>query len=278
MSFNITINNINFKCFKSLTENFTINKKYCIAILTRGYSDISKYQELIKRNKHISNNLKNKSIDNLIFHENNITPEQQTYIKNQTPELNIIFINILNHAFKKNKENIVFEYAHDFGIGYRHMCSFWFIDFFHFVKDYSFLLRIDEDCFINFSIDDILLKLDNYTFITGIEDIDMEFVTYGLNNFSINFMKKYYNMEVAPKNPGGPYTNVIGFSLNKIRENKMFQKYMNEINFSEMIYKRRWGDLPLWGEVIHYIFSRNSLKIDKDIKYLHGSHNKEVNI
>jgi len=40
----------------------------------------------------------------LFFHENNIIEEQQLYIKNQTPELNIIFINILNNSFKKEKE------------------------------------------------------------------------------------------------------------------------------------------------------------------------------
>jgi hypothetical protein len=39
-----------------------------------------------------------------------------------------------------------------------------------------------------------------------------------------------------------------------------------------MIYRRRWGDLPLWGEVIYYIFGSELLKIDKDIKYFHGSH------
>jgi len=78
--------------------------KCCIAVLTRGYSDINKYSMLISRNKHILQNLNNKSINMLFFHENNIIEEQQLYIKNQTPELNIIFINILNNSFKKEKE------------------------------------------------------------------------------------------------------------------------------------------------------------------------------
>lgn len=37
--------------------------KKCIAVLTRGYDNIVKYDKLIKRNKYIDNNLINKDID-----------------------------------------------------------------------------------------------------------------------------------------------------------------------------------------------------------------------
>ena len=55
----------------------------CIAVLTRGYPTISEYDQLIKRNIHISKNLNDKSLDILIFHEGNITEEHQIYIKNK---------------------------------------------------------------------------------------------------------------------------------------------------------------------------------------------------
>ena len=38
-------------------------EKYCIAVLTRGYDDISGYNDLIKRNVAIYENLKNYDID-----------------------------------------------------------------------------------------------------------------------------------------------------------------------------------------------------------------------
>ena len=44
-----------------------------------------------------------------------------------------------------------------------------------------------------------------------------------------------------------------------------------------MIYKRRWGDLPLWGEVIFYIFGNESLYINSKLKYYHESHKLNVN-
>ena len=253
--------------------------KSCIAVLNRGYNDIKKYSDLIKRNKCIAKNLNDKQIDILIFHEGNINKQHQIYIQNETLELELKFINVLDIAFNKEKEEIIIEEAHNFGIGYRHMCSFWFVNFYHIVKEYDKMLRIDEDCFIDFNIDNILLDLDTYIFTTGMLQYDAKFVTIGINDFSIEFMKnhEYEFKRNDKKNPNGPYTNIIGISLEKIRKNDTFIKYVEEIDKSNMIYKRRWGDLPLWGEVIYYIFGLDTLKINKDIKYFHGSHNLKVN-
>jgi len=253
----------------------------CVAVLTRGYDKIKHYENLIKRNLHISNNLDDKSLDILIFHEGNISEEHQIFIQNETPELKIQFKNILNIAFQSDKNNIEMEEAKEYGLGYRHMCSFWFVNFFNAVKDYDKLLRIDEDCFIESNIDKIFLQLDEYTFVCGQVVQDENFVTKGLNEFSLDFLKQHKNEFVFKKNdtkhPDGPYTNIIGFSLNSIRNNFAFQKYINDIDKSDMIYKRRWGDLPLWGEAIYYFFEEHSLKIDNNIKYFHGSHNYHVN-
>ena len=256
--------------------------KSCIAVLTRGYLNLTEYDKLIKRNRHIVANLNNKSVDILIFHEGNITEEQQLYIQNQTPEINLTFTSILNNAFKKEKESIQPETP--FGnwyMGYKHMCSFWFVDFLNYVQEYDMLLRIDEDCYINCNIDNILLKLYTCNFICGAVTSDIAEAVIGLNNFTIDFINKNNcNFEFKNFNnrlTTGPYTNLIGISLNKVRENELFIKYMTEIDASGMIYKRRWGDLPLWGEAIYYIFGDDTLIIDTDIKYFHESHHANVN-
>jgi hypothetical protein len=254
----------------------------CIAVLNRGYTDEKDYYNLIKRNIHISNNLKDKSIDILIFHEGNILENHQIFISNKTPELKIKFIDISNIAFQDNKKNIEFDKeTNAFNLGYRHMCSFWFINFFDAVKNYDKLLRIDEDCYIDSNIDEIFLKLDKHLFICGSYSRDCNFVTKGLNQHSLEFLnenkEKYTFKNTSPKNPDGPYTNLIGFSLDKINNNDMFHKYKIKTDNSDMIYKQRWGDLPLWGEVIYYIFGIDTIKIDKTIKYFHESHNTYVN-
>ena len=238
---------------------------YCIAVLTRGYEYLSKYSLLIKRNISIQEKLNNKTIDILIFHEGNIDNTQQTYIKEQTPLLKIIFINILSHAFKDEKKQIQFSSeTKDFNLGYRHMCDFWFVSFWHFVKNYDYLLRIDEDCAMITNIDFIFYKLHQCTFITGKYEQDELFVTQGLNNFTLNFIKKHPNYAFKNKTTkisSGPYTNLFGISLNKLRNNEILQKYIQEIDNSNMIYERRWGDLPLWGEAIHYILGNKTLII-----------------
>jgi hypothetical protein len=156
-----------------------------------------------------------------------------------------------------------------------------FVNFFDIVKDYNKLLRIDEDCFIESNIDNIFSELDKNIFICGMLDMDQDFVTKGLNEFSQYFLNKNRNnfnfKKEGKKSPDGPYTNLIGFSLDKIRETEIFEKYRYAIEKSDMIYKRRWGDLPLWGEVIYYIFGEETMKVDKTIKYFHGSHNMNVN-
>jgi hypothetical protein len=297
--------------------------KSCIATLTRGYTNIDDYSNLIKRNKHIEIHLTDKTIDILIFHEGNITDIHQKYILNATPNLNIKFINISGKAFKNEKATIQFDKdTINFGLGYRHMCSFWFIDFWHFITDYDYLVRIDEDCFINSSIDNIFKQLNDHIFVAGMYRIDKPFVTKGLNNFTLSFIKsvqhklptenkceraeciftKHTNIKnnngthccyacktanthgpvcsntiYYSKLSGGPYTNCIGINLNKVKENTLFQKYKASIESSNKIYEMRWGDLPIWGEAIYYIFGESTLFIDKTIQYFHESHNKQVN-
>jgi hypothetical protein len=252
----------------------------CIAVLTRGYNDISGYYDLIKRNIYINDNLIDKSIDILFFHEGNIREDQQILIKNETPELNMKFINILHIAFNPDKKNILMDTG-DFNLNYRHMCSFWFINFFNITKNYDKLLRIDEDCLIETNIDNIFSQLDDSIFICGLVENDEDHVTIGLNKFSLDFIKKYKNeysfKKFNCKKSYGPYTNLFAISLDKVRNHNMFIKYRNEVEKSEMIYKRRWGDLPLWGEVIYYIFGEDTLIVDETIKYYHKSHDKSVN-
>jgi hypothetical protein len=252
----------------------------CIAVLTRGYSDVQKYDDLIKRNNHISQNLRDKSIKNLIFHEGNITLEHQTYIKDQTIELDTEFIDVSDVCFKPEKKEIRFEAAEGFELGYRHMCSFWFVNFFKLVEKYDQLLRIDEDCFVMTNLDGIFADLERYTFITAICADDDDYVTKGLNDFSLEFILLHLHSpfkQYGAKKPRGPYTNLIAFSLETIRSNVLFQEYRDRVDAADFIYKFRWGDLPLWGEVIHYIFGNETMKVDTDIRYFHSSHKCDVN-
>lgn len=257
-----------------------------VVVLTRGYNNIQKYNTLIRRNISIAKNLAplNK-VDILIFHEGNILPLHQLYIKKFTPTLNLKFICIKEHAFKEEKKEIsVFEPTRPFGLNYRHMCSFWFVDFWKFLEEYDMILRIDEDCVIDFNIPELFYLLYNKTAVYGMWTKDQDFVTHGLNKFTHSFLKENIpnipnlnpNNKIIPHNPSGPYTNVIGLNLRILRENILLQNYIKKVDNMNYIYIFRWGDLPLWGEALFYFCNPNSyIKSDK-IKYFHGSHNAYV--
>jgi len=252
-----------------------------IAVLTRGYANIAQYNTLIRRNMSIVKNLGPlKDTDILIFHEGNILPQHQEYIAKFTPSLNLIFTCIKEHAFKEEKKTVhVFEPTRAFGLNYRHMCSFWFVDFWNYVTEYDMILRIDEDCTIDFSIPELFYTLQNKSAVYGMWQKDQDFVTVGMNQFTHLFLKENIpelNKPAMRRSPSGPYTNVIGLNLKELRENVLVQKYIKKVELLDCIYTFRWGDLPLWGEALCYLCNPNSyIKSDK-IKYFHGSHNTYV--
>jgi hypothetical protein len=251
--------------------------KKAVVILTRGYNDINKYTNLIDRNISIENNLNDKiNTPIIIFHEGNINSNHQDFISKKTPLLNILFVDvkIQNKAFKNEKSKLIFyPPTNGFKLGYRHMCSFWFVNFFDYVNDYDYILRIDEDCIINFNIDNIFLKLTQKTIVCGKWTGDSPDVTKGLNLFTLQFINNNkYNFKKHPREPSGPYTNVIGFNMIKLRQNQIVQQYIQQVKFSNCIYIYRWGDLPLWGEVIHYFLDKDEYSETNEIKYYHGSH------
>jgi len=248
--------------------------------LTRGYNDYRLYHKLILRNKQIQQHLQDKEIDIVIFHEGNIHHQEE--IQKETPSLHLKFIDVKKDgfAFKKEYETVTMDpntITIEHGWGYRHMCSFWFVDFWTFVEEYDYILRIDEDCYIQFIPDHVFNKLETHPIICAKCDIDLFHVTKGMNDHSRRFMLKNGHTKIECKAPGGPYTNVVGFCLSYLRNQPILHKYIESIKETKCIYTKRWGDLPLWGEAIHYILGYSALFIDTNLRYFHESHYCFVN-
>ena len=244
-----------------------------VIVLTRGYNNIKKYDNLLLRNKCLEK-FYNKTIDYIIFHEGNISLYHQYYINSKT-KIPFIFINVAD-SFKKTF-NIFYPGTEKFDLGYRNMCNFWFCDFWKYVTKYNKILRIDEDCYYKDS--DYTLQFDilnNKVASFGKWVYDKSHVTINLNNFTYNFFRNY-NIKINLKQPSGPYTNVIGLNLELLRKNKLLYDYINSVKLSKGIYYYRWGDLPLWGEILYYFYSDNKYTIDKTIQYHHGSHKTNIN-
>jgi len=259
-----------------------------IVVLARGYNDIKKYHKIILRNIYIAKKLTDLNIPVIIFHEGNIIEYHQNYIKNATPKLNIKFIDVKekNLAFKDKSYVKRSKECSKHNIGYCHMCSFWFVNFWEFVKEYDYILRIDDDCLINFDIVNVFNILESKVACYGTWVRDDEIYLKYMHNFNMDFLK-HHNIPINKliddsyvdsycdawrSSITGPYTNIIGLNLSKLRENNNLMKYIETVKYSDFIYMYRWGDLPLWGSALTYFFKKEEHIKLKEIKYIHENY------
>ena len=269
-------------------------KSIAIAALTRGYEDKEKYQDLIARNQAINKHC-SRQFENILFHEGNISVAHQRYIQSFTPEMKINFIDVKTEypgtAFNDCKNKINNDLcppnsrSSKFRIGYKHMCHFWFIDFLDYIKDYKYLIRIDEDCFINKFDNDILKWMEekNQVFISPyFREFDVEEVSVGMTELLKEFVKENNiqlknQLEDSQENVKCPYTNFFIIDCEYFRKNDTFRKFQSKVDESSCIYSNRWGDLPLWGLVLWYFQDADQYEELTTIGYYHRSHNKIIN-
>ena len=235
--------------------------KRAIALLTRGYKNIDEYDSFIQRNKSIEENIQ-RDYDFLVFNEGNISEDQQEYIQSKT-KIPLQFITIPKF---EPRNHAIFEPTRPWGWNYRHMCNFWFSGFLDYVKSYDQLLRIDEDCTIYSDLDHIFDALDEKVCVYGKWCGDDWFNVYGLSDFCKKIFPDKPRQEI-----GGPYTNLVAWDLNKVRENDTVKYFIEKVNESQGIYVYRWGDHMLWGEALHYGVDKSDHEELESIRYYHAS-------
>lgn len=245
-----------------------------ICVLTRGYIEYNKYKNLISRNKSVSKHLKNKNIDVIIFHEGNINENHQDKLMKETPDLNIKFVNV-SSVFKSK----LICKTNDFNrqLGYINMCSFWSGEFLSFVSNYTKIIRLDEDCMIGSNIDKIFEILDEKIFYSA--KIIKERKVRDLNRIVHKFVLDNGKTDSLYTNVCyGPYTNFMAINLEKIRQNILFMKFINFLKETELVHTHAFGDLAIWGTILHYILDSSDYHTSKRFNdyrmhYSHASHN-----
>ena len=260
-------------------------KKDAVVVLTRGYKNNKDYEKLIHRNRFIAANfylklMNSHSVDIIIFHEGNISLPQQKFIQSKSPRIPLIFksVNFIDNNIKcdncpPNKKSEMFS------MGYKNMCYFWSIRFLNFLKDYDYIIRIDEDCNL-FHLDPNIIntyKKNNIYFSSPFfQGEDEEEVVVGMKDLFDNFVKEN-NITLYNKNIKCPYTNVMILNINYFLGNQDVMNILKIIEKSNCIFSNRWGDLPIWGFILTYLIDSKHYLEDKTIRYHHGSHDKKIN-
>ena len=191
-----------------------MNLKIAIIALTRGYpNNKSKYDTLIKRNHGIYeriNKLRDIPADLILFHEDDLSIEDQKYIQENSPEK--LNINVSKY-FKY--ETLKLEGEEKFNLGYRQMCRFHMFYIWNEVNNYDYILRVDEDIEISDFDPYIFVNEFKITYLTGRFTKD----THRLTNQTL----PPFLIENTPKcktyiQPQNPYTNLYASSVDFWRQ------------------------------------------------------------
>lgn len=229
--------------------------KNAITVLTRGYHNLKAYDSLITRNKAISQFIGNK-YPLLIFQEGNITNEHQQYIKEQTPELDIQFIDI----------------SPVWVGGYESMCRFHGIHLWEYCKDYDNIMRIDEDCIIQECPNDPFELIGDNVFLRSVYFAESHSETNAtlpkrLEELTGSDKKDFYNDRFV-------YTNVCVSSVGFWLEENMYE-LLKKICLSPEQLENRWGDLPVLGSLLN-MFAKGRVGHINGLVYKHLSHNNTI--
>ena len=265
-----------------------VQKPYAIVVLTRGYTSIKDYSNLLRRNKSIYDKIYNKDkfnkykFDVIIFHEGNITKEHQEIIQNFIPEMPLEFKQL---TFQKNVATPFIRLcpptrlSESFSIGYKNMCYFWAVDFINHLKDYEYIIRVDEDCVLTKIHPNILdiYKQQNLVFGSPyFQGPDNPQVTIGLDKFFIAFLNSV-NKTTTNLPTEFPYTNVMIVNTGYFAKSPVIKKIHEKLTECNCIFSNRWGDLAIWGYILSIFIHPTKYIEDKNISYYHESHNKIVN-
>lgn len=246
-----------------------MNMKAAIVALTRGYpNNRLLYDKLIKRNISIFKNINKKRkvpADIILFHEGNISLEDQNHIQSLSPE-EIIFVDVKKYFVNNNLE---LKGEERFPLGYRQMCRFHMFHIWNEVRDYSHILRVDEDIEI-MNIDPYAfeyMEKNNISYMTGRFTKDIHRLTnktlpyYLIENTNMN-VKKIYNHK-------NPYTNLYATSVSFWLDESNYS-ILEKIALSDDQLINRWGDHTVHGIILNH--NQEKIRLFPKLEYKHFSH------
>ncbi len=214
----------------------------------------------------------------LLFHENCGCQEE---LQRQTL-MNLTWVDVSRY-FGRNEShsrpnplcsNKTVVQPHTADWGYRAMCHWWFIDVWHHLHDFDFVLRFDVDCLVT-ELNHHPLALWQYWLSTEAfispnrgRILDATSATVGLSDLAQDYANQH-GLVHSPR-PELPYTNVMGFRTDWAAQFSGFQRAVDESN---CIFADRWGDLPLYGALLD--LQDIPIANPCGLTYFHNSHHVE---
>ena len=247
--------------------------KAAIVALTRGYpKNRSLYDKLIKRNEYIYkniNSLRSSPLDLILFHEGNISTDDQNYINSHSSQ-NIKFKDVSKYFVISD---LKLEGEKKFSLGYRLMCRFNMYHIWDEVKEYSHILRVDEDIEI-LNIDPNAfeyMKANEIHYMTGRFTKE----THKLTNKTLpNYLIENTDMNVEKiYNHKNPYTNLYASSVAFWRTSETYS-ILKKIALTDSQIINRWGDHTVQGLLLNH--AGEKIYLFPKLEYKHISHSNLI--
>jgi hypothetical protein len=248
--------------------------KAAIVGLVRGRSAIQGYSKLIRRNRLLHRNFNRRfGYPVIIFHEGNILPEHQRVMSRLTP--NLSFVDLSGKAFV-TPSHLPAEYRIE--IGYKHMCRFYAMQIYDFVREFDYILRLDDDSFLESPIQyDLFGYMAQQEFVYGYvhkEDEYHQETVATLPRFTQGYIQKHgidikcslSDIDVLYYYSNFTITQVAFWHQEKV------QDYLRAVDESMGIYQFRWGDALLQTLALKMFCDPNQLHYFQDFRYSHDSH------
>jgi hypothetical protein len=250
--------------------------------LTRGYSDIDRYDPLIARNRSIYESINRFRTDQyplVLWHEGNISDAHQRYIVARDLNSDVRFVDV-SGLFRLPRDISLPELVEDWQVGYRLMCRFQIYHIWQYCREFEYIMRVDEDCVIcSAAIDPIeWANREDCDFATG------AFVgeAHELTNLTLpSFIERYLGFWQPDRpfagiyNHSFPYTNLYvartGFWLRPDVQRFLFAVVQEPASL-----RLRWGDLPVLGVALNIFAGGRGVALLPKLVYRHGSHDATI--
>jgi hypothetical protein len=251
-----------------------------IVCLTRGYADISGYIPLIKRNRSIYeviNRNRKRHYPLIIWHEGNISKEDQLHVLDQECNDDVRFVNI-SRVFRLPRAIKEQDLAERWRVGYRLMCRFNFYYIWKYTKTFKYVMRLDEDCVLLSSEGDPfeMLSKSHGDFAAPLfTEESHELTNQTLPVFVKNFAAVHDSKIANPYNQIFPYTNCY-VTRTAFWLQPEVQQFLDAVRKDPDSIRLRWGDLPVLGVALNMFAAPDKVHRLSEVCYWHGSHNQTV--
>lgn len=244
-------------------------KENAIFTLIKGGSLDVQYNDYSERCKQLRTVLHKNNYEDIAFHEGNVPSKIQQRL---SATYSVRFENVVEYGgftLENPSWNKTLRGPSEYNIGYKHMCRFFALQWMHIMRDYNYVMRIDEDVLVH-SMQDPFASSHIYSYAlltTEKHDETLDTFQVWMNQYVKSRNLQQYNVKDMY------FTNVFLTKVSFWLQDNV-QKFLTDIDNTGHIYLHRWGDAPIQTAALT-LFGKKHVSYFR-VDYSHASTANEI--